>query len=108
MLRSLRIKLKSLAYLMAAYVHDTVAVWRIHRGGLYFLRDRPDWYVNQWAATPLANDRFWDAIVMEAVGERYRRIDMELRDLIVKVPARAQQIQATRDDLAKQAQERLR
>ena len=93
----------------ASLPHTMVVSWRLARKGMYFLRDRPDWYVNGFATvdhTKLEPGSNMQLVVVEAKRERMRRTLQELRELVVKLessnadPAVIEKVKATRDEFA--------
>jgi hypothetical protein len=82
--------------------HFLVACWRHGRGRWYFLRDRPDWFVQQLATLDARAPEYNDitrAILQEAHAENLRRIDQELRKAAAAMPQFAPMIEEVRDTI---------
>ncbi|MDB5731729.1 MAG: hypothetical protein JWQ03_1624 [Variovorax sp.] len=63
--------------------HFIVVVWRQQRGRWYYMRDRPQWFVEELAAIAVQAGGREDvrAILQEARDEQIRRLDHRLREL---------------------------
>lgn len=64
-----------------AVPHLLVIAWRHERGGLYILRDRPDWLVEElaWWAIDADTPPFTAEVIRDARQESYRRLTRVFR-----------------------------
>lgn len=83
-IRWILVRLMALGLIARHLRHDVVVVGRIGTGRLYVMRDRPDWYVNFYAAWPTEvhpPKHPVDRMVAAAREEQSLRMQRELRDL---------------------------